>query len=297
VLVHVSAVCAPLPLALHVVLAVDNPESMTTRERRDAHAAAEDLARYLVARVSGLRIGVVGRGGGVVCNASADSRAVLRCLARAFDVDGTGPGDSQESVFTAAGVILQRAHRQHPAPDTREVVVLMSADPGEIECQSWLRDAQSLRGRSILVMTLCLGRTCPSPCLEKVAASPRYAFGLGNTSHRYLAFDRIREDIDGFGLRELVLEYPLTEGVAYVPDSLKPLGTSAAGSYDASNHRISWRTKYLPRDGLSVTFDVKPLVAGTVAMGAGATLSAIDIAHVPFDVALVPQDIWVFGLR
>lgn len=307
--VHFEAVCASEPIVTHVVFAIGSPQAMTAQERRDAHDAAQDLAEHFIADDSGLRIGVVGQHGAMACNPSRNLGVALHCLDRAFDPAGPPGPRASVGILPAAGAIMRRARLQNPVADPREIVILLSASPEPSECPAWLKDADSLKRGGLLVITLCVGRPCASHCLGDVATSPRYAFELHDYTYLYTIARRIRGLQDGepktpfaldaatmmnISLKSLVLEYPLSAGVAYVADTLHPVVTPEAGSYDPANHRIAWRTTYVPREGVTITFQVQPLTAGAVEMR-GATFRAIDTYNRPLDVGLVTRNLWTFG--
>lgn len=290
--VRISAGCAALPRTLHAVFAIGATQSMTDQQRQDAHVAAKWQARRLLRDASGTRLGVVGQRGATACNLSEDLGVVLRCLDRAFDTEAPQTAPAPEQVLTAASTILTRARRSHPASFIDESVLLIAASPDESECPSWLSEAKAMKEHAIRIASFCAEQSCASRCLEKLATSPRYAFDLSNFSSQWLLPHRIfREVGNEIGLQSVIFEYPLPRVVGYVPDSLNP----ALGLYDRANHRISWRSNYLPRQGVTITFQVEPLAAGTVQMGAGSFLRASDTYRLPVAAEMAPQGLSAFG--
>jgi hypothetical protein len=94
--------------------------------------------------------------------------------------------------------------------------------------------------------------------MRQLASSPRYFFTVEDSSAIIQAFQRIVEDVLKINLKRLDFHYLPSEAMRYVPDSADPLPDATL----APDGRISWRTNYVPKDGVTFTLRLAPTLPG-----------------------------------
>lgn len=130
--------------------------------------------------------------------------------------------------------------------------------------------AQQASGQGILVIGVCVGPGCDVQCMRSIAASPRYFYEAGSASQLPGVFERIRiqltEALSSASLAtdELVLAIRPAPGMQLIDGSQSP----GAPFLDADGR--GWHVPDPPREGVTITFRVQPLVAGDLPVLASA---------------------------
>jgi hypothetical protein len=301
--VRTTPVCTSTAPALHMVVTFGDPSELGGTEYHQTRDFARSVASTLYGQ-GATRVGAVGHGGETRCDLTDSEVLATRCLRRASERHlqpdaAHGLGDA----IDASVHVLGRAHFRHgttnPWGSEREVVMVVSGPPNAGECDAWARPAEHARRDGVLVMTMCVGSSCPDACLRNhIATSPRYAFTMREASSLWRVFYGIREDIISYRLRELGLAYPLPADASYVANSLAwDAGGDAGGSgeYDPALHAVRFATDYVPSSGVTVTFGLRMTGPGRHELGGGAQLWAIDNRNLRIDSALPPRFVSALG--
>jgi hypothetical protein len=187
--------------------------------------------------------------GHTLCTLTNDAERVRACLRQ--------PGGSVGSAIDAGideGLrVLVLGRPREPAPSLREVLVVYAALGNAAGCSPVIIAANRAKSQKVLVVSNCAGASCDSACMRQVASSARYFYDVTNGG-RGLNPSR---DLAPATVRRLTIVDRLPSDMAYVADSAQPApdkGDPVSG--------LVWQMNYVPADGVTITFRVRPLELG-----------------------------------
>jgi Mg-chelatase subunit ChlD len=135
--------------------------------------------------------------------------------------------------------------------------VVLSDGQNNAGCQPVLQAAGQAKSQGILMMTVCVGSDCDAACMRQAASSARYFFQIDNAGGLATAFAKIRDEVLNVNLKRLTVTDVLPPNMQYVTDSAQP----APNKGDPTTG-FTWQANYVPRDGITITFKVRPLETG-----------------------------------
>lgn len=255
----VRATCTYQPPPIHIVLVVEATDAMQGDTFRETRAGLEELVRRLnlknnpAVRVAVLRFNTRSVR---LCGLTNDEARVQSCIRRA-----QGSGNADVAAGLRGGqkeMIAGRRLTQEDPYSINEVLILVAKDVAdEQQCRSALSQARNLKSQGILLITVCADDRCRPRCLLEMASSPRYVFTLENIDHVYHVLDRIRRDLFNFTLRQIIVHDVLAPDMEFETGSdLPPAVTPIAPG------ELKWVQNYIPRDGVTLTYVLRPTRLG-----------------------------------
>ena len=263
--------CPDESLALHVVLVLDGSGSMAGAKSPQMKQAAAQLIRGLdMPTYPSTMVGVVefNTQARRLCSLTSEENRAISCVNRVG-----ANGGSRMDLAIMEGLRVLSLHRQGLNRDElTEVMVVLSDGGNNAGCAPVLSAVQSARGQGVLVIAVCVGDDCDETCMRQVASSPRYFFKAENAGQLVSVIQRIRDSALGISLRKLTVHDALPEWMEFVPDSADPPQTSPV----APDRWLEWEETYVSADGVTYTFEVKPLKTGYMPTNTEATGDLID---------------------
>jgi Mg-chelatase subunit ChlD len=240
--------CPKRQAALDVVLVLDHSASMGFLDRlvnvKRAAGVFLDGLDPAVTRVGLVSFGtdVTGRIG--LTDQFGQVRGAVEALRPAGE---TGIGQA----LNAAREELGRRR-----PEALPVAVLLTdggntAGPGPM-----LAAAGRLKDDGVRVVTVCAGE-CDKE-LAAVASEPGYAFSVADSAALVALFQNLAADLSGTRPHDLVVTDAFPAAIEVEAGSLSPAPDQLSAD------EAIWRLSDLPRQGITLTYRVRPLVAGLV---------------------------------
>lgn len=247
---------------VHIVLVLDASDAAAGAAGEHQIAAARRALKTLDLRNAiGLRVGVVyGPTPDARCGLTDNAARASGCIGKVAPVFGS----SWAGGLDGARELLQQAQRDVPVGDPlpREIVVLFAAG-GIDDCEPAATAARALRARTATVVTACFGPDCARACLRRLVIDVSDHLHIVDDD-RSLAtrLQRFVLPTDGPPfIPRLHVTHALPPGVAFIDEgALPPPNTIEDG-------RLVWRYAFLPFDGVTVTYRVKPLSPGLIEIG------------------------------
>lgn len=241
--------CPQRHVLADVVLIIDHSASMGALDRLvNAKAAATVFLDNLLP--SGMRVGLVAFStdvnGRVPLGSDFDR---LRAAVAALRPEGMTA--ISRALDASREILVDRR------PEAVGVVVLLT--DGHISVGSvadMLAAADRLKGDGAKVFTVCAGE-CDEE-LPFVASQPEYHFDVQDSARLVEVYRDLATNLTAGRAHHLVITDTFPKAIELEADSLSPV--PAAGGADGA----VWRFDTLPAPGLTITYRVKPLVAGRV---------------------------------
>ena len=166
---------------------------------------------------------------------------------------------------------IREAHRQFPLfrPTCKspfgphQVLIVIASESGISGCPAAIRRSRQIKRDSILVSAVCASRKCNlNRCFSDIASSRRYLFGIEDGIRVLHMLDRFRNLSLGPAVPDFRISQQLGTDVEYQTDSAEP---PAVWSDDGST--LTWDFNHVPRKGITVAYQVKPMREGTIRIG------------------------------
>lgn len=254
----ITALCAGEQFPLHIVLVLDGSGSMAGDPNREMKKAARNLVQRLGLKDSpATQIGVVqfNSAAKILCQLTNSSGKASGCIGRVGAVGGTNIGEG----INAGLRVLQKGRQGASDPDSiNEIMVVLSDGEDNQGCGNVQAAAGRVKAQGILLITVCVGTSCDAQCMRQVASSPRYFFEARSASQLSNIFEQIRRGIDRIVLKSLKVVDNLPPNMVLVEGSAEPVPNSTGPNDD----QLEWRTSYVPREGVTYSFKVKPQEVG-----------------------------------
>lgn len=254
----VTALCAGEQFPLHIVLVLDASGSMAGEPTREMKKAARELIKRLDIRNNpSTKVGVVSFNStaNVLCQLTDSTSRASSCVNRV----GASGGTSISQGIIAGIKVFNQGRRDVPDPDSlREVMVVLSDGADNAGCGPVQRAAGQASGAGILVVTVCVGDGCDVQCMRSVASSPRYFFEARQASQLGAVFEQIRKQIQNVILKQMTVIDTLPDNMEYVEGSGQP----EPNDFGTNNDQLTWRTSFVPKEGVTYTFKLRPREVG-----------------------------------
>lgn len=242
---------------LHIALVLDGSGAMAGSLTRDMKAAVLDFVKDLDlggnpnTKVAVVEFNTQSR---VLCQLTNDAGRVNSCIRRV----GAEGGVAIDRGIAGGLQVLVRGRGGSGSSDIYEVMVLVSQGHNDAGCSPVLKAAGQVKGQGVLLITVCAGRDCDAQCMRQAASSPRYFFTLDTMGLLGPIFQQIRQRIRGITLNQVTVTDTLPANMRYVPDSADP----APKEIGPNGDYLIWQTNYVPRDGVTYSFEVEPQELG-----------------------------------
>lgn len=253
----VKAICAGEQLPLHIVLVLDASGSMAGDPNRQMKDAAKKLIERLNMRDNpGTQVGVVEFNGAAraLCQLTNTEGQAKGCVSRVGANGGTNIG---AGIREGLKVLLAGRRKAQDPKSLNEVMVVLSDGANNTGCGDVLDAARQAKSQGVLMISVCVGSGCDTQCMRQVASSARYFFEVDNASGLIQVFERIRKDLLNITLRKLVVIDKLPSNMEFIPGSDVP-----PAEVSASQDELKWEQNYIPKDGITLTFQVRPKQVG-----------------------------------
>jgi hypothetical protein len=261
---------------LHVVLALPATDALPARDR----AAVRDDVYALIdkileskdriccgRRVERPRIGIAtyNSRGYMPCQLMDDADRLKRCADRIMQ---SRPGNDLGLGLRSAQGILQRGR----APDVLayEILIVVAGGESEDRCQSLVRAAGSIKSQGVTLLAACASsEACDVACLRQLPSSARYLYS--RTKLILPIFEPERCECINISLRQLQWSTTLVPGLAYVEES-----TSLPVEPRDADAPLTWSQNFIPKQGLTLTYRVRPNWLGFRQIELGSEVSFRD---------------------
>lgn len=255
--IHYRVACPIVRLTLHVALILDETDRMPDAAIEDIRASARALVDSAVLHDDRpIKVSVIKLGSRAIrlCSLTDDKARLHDCVERA--VPG-GSAELADSLLLARRELI-RGRCALPWPDTvAELLVLYSNGAQADGCDD-ARDAVNAVGHAgILAVSVCAGVRCEQECMESLASTPRYHFALEDARRIEPILDSIRNLHSRPPHGSLEVEIPRALG--YVLRSATPAAPEISPDLP---QRLRWPLYWMSRDGVTVTFALRPTARG-----------------------------------
>lgn len=262
----VKPTCPDEDYPLHIALVLDASESMAGERNALLKAAVKDMVTGLrlpdhpQIQVAVIEFRDVAT---VLCKLTNDEGRLIGC---ADKLDANGAGAIDAGIRAGMRELVLGRPRGAGAGTIREAMVLLADGPNAGTCEAVQGMAGQAKAQGILMASVCLGPDCDAACLRQSASSPRWFYQVDQARALVAAFARLRDEVTGLQLRRLIVTDVIAPDMQYVPDSAEPppdKGDPLSG--------FTWQSNFVGRDGISITYQLRPLEAGERRTSAEAT--------------------------
>lgn len=253
-----SFVCANLDMPLHVVLVLDGSGSasgalhLETKQAGKAILSGLDLVHHPTTMVGVVGFDETARVYTYLTNDEARALGAINQL-----------GSQGRSVIDAGireGLaVLARGRGKHPEGEVAEVLVLLSDGGNNAGCAPVLEAAAEAKGDGILVASVCIGPGCWSQCMRQVASAPHYFHQAQNVGLLATDLEQMRDAVarEG-GVELLTIADELPANMALERSSIEP----APKAIGRGGSLVTWEFSDIPREGVTITFEIVPQEPG-----------------------------------
>jgi len=267
----VKALCAGERFPLHIVLVLDASGSMQGQKTRQMKVAAGRLVRGLdMKEYPSTKVGVVqfNQQARRLTGLTNNENQVIGAINRV----GANGGTRIDLGIMEGLRVLMQGRGDVSRKELTEVMVVLSDGGNNAGCSPVLSAARKARGQGVLLISVCVGNDCDEQCMRQVASAPRYYFRAENAGQLQAVFERIKNRILQINLRKLTVVDTLPDWMEFIPGSADPPQTAP----DDPDQWLKWEDVYVPADGVTYAFKVRPLRTGYMPTNAGATGTLVD---------------------
>ncbi len=287
--IRVEPNCAQAEPPRHFVLVVDGSGTMAGQPagQRDAalrhFVASLDLANHPERRVGVVVYNTVAR---TLCRLTNDEAEISHCITRIG-----AEGEHRIDLGIHEGVkVFRQGRNLGQGHVIQESMIVFASGANDGGCDPVLQAARSAKAQGVLVVSVCVGTDCDAPCLRPVATSPRFFYQVQSASGLIQVLERVRDELLGFVLRQLVVVTTLPENMVYIPNSADP---QADESPDL--RRFEWQQNFIPAGGMTFTLQVRPSTNGGKAVTESTELEFRDLSNDIGTADAQPAWVHVFG--
>jgi len=251
----VRAMCAGEPHLMHIAFVLDASGNLSASSNRQMKTAAVEVIRGLeMDEYPHTKVGVAAfdSAGRTLSTLTIDERRAETAVNR---VDHEG-GARIDLGLQEGDRMLRRG--RGGSNDITEAMILMSNGHADVGDAQVLAAARQVKSQGILVIAVCVGNDCDEQLMRRLASSPRYYFRVENIGALRGVFQQVRERIININLKKLVVRDTLSPYMAYVAGSAVPEPSEPPSPFDW----LEWTDVYIPKEGVTYTFKVRPTVAG-----------------------------------
>lgn len=261
---------------LHVVLVLDSSAAMDSESLTQLKAAARHFIRgVLLPELPTARIGIVafGHGARTLCQLTRDLAKLELCLKR---LRPKGDSGIDRGLTQGLGLLARARETTAGRSKPSEVMVLIGNGRSDHGCRTVQAVTRRIQEAGVLRISGCIDDDCVSSCVREVASSSRY-FMWAHQADRFVSIFQPGPFCPCYQpLRRLDLVDRLASDVAWVVDSTVP---PAALSSDGRT--LSWSFADLPREGVTVSYRIRPLATGTLSTSMQTTATFVDNRGLP----------------
>ncbi len=206
-----------------------------------------------------------------LCRLTNQASKAIGCV---NDIRATG--DTAVDAGIAEGMKVLQAGTGPVEEKTRplQVMVVLSDGRNNLGCAPVQQEAGRAKNRGVVLSTVCSGPLCDSACMRSAAYSSRLYFQATQSGMLARIFRLIAEQILEVRVRRINLFAVLAPNVAYVLDSAEPPASfepAEAAVLGASGPArptggLTWSFSQLPAAGVTVTYRVRALAPGNLAV-------------------------------
>ncbi|MFI0606681.1 MAG: VWA domain-containing protein [Anaerolineae bacterium] len=268
--------CTVEEAPVHVVLVLDSSASIDSESLTQLQAAARHFIRgLLLPELPTARIGIVsfGHGARTLCPLTRDLAKLEICLKRLRP-----KGDSGTDRGLTQGLSLLMRARETTASrrNPYEIMVLIGNGRSDHGCRAVQAVTRRIQEAEVLRISVCIDDDCASSCMGKVASSRR-DFIQAHQADRFVSMFQPGPYCPIYEvLRRLDLVDRLSPDVALVVDSAVP-----AAALSPDGRTLSWSFADLPREGVTVSYRIRPLATGTLSTSMQTTATFVDHRALP----------------
>ena len=255
---------------LHVVLVIDTSASMQGQPIMQAKAASRSFINDLdLAAHPDTQVGIVSfnNSAKTVCALTNQSGKLSGCL-NGLGHAPTGGTDIAAGLSRAAELLQrERGPRQTSRIPPLTAVLLMSDGTNQAGCNPVETEAGKLKRDGALLGTVCMGEDCDRSCLRRIASQPRFALVVPDPGQLAKGLDLLRRDLVDVVLEDATITQLL-------PPDMVVVKVGAPGEPDPSGNidpedgpSLRWKVPFVSRDGLTLTYRVRPTRLGEQASG------------------------------
>lgn len=255
--VTVGAACTDVPL--HVVINVDRSGSMIGQPIQDVKNAAQALIRSLdMQNHPKTKVGLVSHGDPATINAFLTDREGT-IMGQVGRLVAGGEDNLSDSISKAYSVLLRERRGTSERPV--EVIVVLSDGGQTYPPDQGVQAAGRPKGDGVLMVGICADNGTPGGCqaMQRIATSGRYYFQARGTGGLQKIFTDIADELSDIGLRNLVVNETLPEGLEFVPGSAVP---EAEVITDGVKTTLKWVYSF-PGKQEAYSYRVKPSAVTT----------------------------------
>jgi Mg-chelatase subunit ChlD len=241
----VQARCGQEPLAIDVVLVVDNGVTMGGPRLEDLRQGVTAFIRTLDLGQS--RVGLVSfsRRVELLSALTHDGEAVAQLTGRFFPREG-----SNLTMAVRAGQQLLDQGRAGASPGAMPVLLVVSNSPNDDGPDSVLAEAARVRQAGTVVAALAAGGDADLALLRAMASAPTLVFSEGMSSLYPAAFAQIAGELTRVRLTGARL-------VDVLPPNMRYRFGSGDPAPRVRGRELSWSYAIWPTGGITVTYDVE----------------------------------------
>lgn len=257
-----KAICTAWPVYRHIVFTLDlTPSLSSTARRRVLDTAREAVSRYLPAW-GNIWLGMVAYNGRglATCELSNDAVALKRCVAR-LDSPRSSGGDvaARDLGLSEARAMLLRARDQRTGLFQLHEDVVVISDGALADRAAAMNASRDVQGQEGYVLTACASPLCDTKLLSDVSINHRNSLSWKTLPNGLLdSLTWLHGDLIKFNIRDVIITGTLPDDVTYLPDGTSP----PPDDRSADGRTLSWRFKYVPKDGVTVTLSLRPERSG-----------------------------------
>jgi len=252
--------CINPPHPKHLVLVLDGTEAM-------AGEPAAELDRAMRAFVASLattldedaRVAVVSFDGVAreVCPFTDQLDQVQRCIGR---IGNRGNAPLADGLRLARRTMIagRALWPAAVAESIAETILMASVGPSEDHCDEAQDEVAQLSAAGILTVAVCVGRACNVGCMRSLASSPRYYLEARSTSQLATILSQVIVDYVAPRIESATITETLPVHMSLVEGSVDP----PPSTVKRRPTRLVWTVSRNLRDGLTVTYRVRPLAPG-----------------------------------
>ncbi len=258
VTLQATVLCAGETYPLHIVLVLDASGSMAGNPTKEMKEAAVQLVRDLDMRNNPqTEVGVV-QFSSIAKTLSQLTNNEGRAVGAIRKVGASGGTAIDQGIKEGLKVLVRGRGGGASAGNIHEVMVVLSDGGNNAGCPPVLQAANQAKNQGVLMITICVGSGCDAQCMRQAASSPRYFFQVQNAGQLKQVFQQIRDELRNIILKKLTITDTLPDNMRYVPDSAEPEPDTMTPAGD----KLTWDTNFVPKDGVTITFEVEPLEPG-----------------------------------
>lgn len=289
VTITVKPTCVGDRPPMHIVLVLDASGSMAGGPTGQMKLAASRLVELLdLPNNPNTRVGVVefNTNARTLCQLTNDPGRINACINKV----GASGGTSIDRALTEALEVTRIGRGLAGAWRVFEMMVVLADGPDNDGCPPATRASTLAKGEGILIAAICLGSACDPGCMRQITSSSHYFYSVDYPTKLVETYERIAASILSHELFRTTLVAQLPEDMKYVENSSHPPAVISG-----DRQRLEWQQHFVPGEGVSFSFDVRPQKLGFRSLTTSVILDFVDLLGRGGQVTARPAWVSVFG--